>query len=509
MRKVMNKSGAIRIVAGVCGGIMLFVTGCQSTKPTESNSSDFNMVSSEDISLDGNSSEESLVSIDSITSKNTSSGNGKTPSGTSSGNGKTPTSSAIVSSGSSSSSNTIVRAPLSEADRAIAQRLSMCVSEQDIDLKIIDKRFEEYKSIGVTSLRLHALWSQFEATEGKWTVPGTIQIFQAAARHGLSIKLVLGSIQSPPAWLLAKDGICLEDENGNKSVNTISYWHPDILDYTTGAMDKVLASLKSWGCIDSIDAIIVDLGPAGEPLYCPEWTQGTSGAQRMWCYADNAQGDFRIKMKEKYGTITAANKAWGKNYTSFDSINVPKAGEVKGTMWNDVLTWYRDTKRNFMEGQVEATIQMSQKYSNGRIKPIIYIAGGSVSEADWNKAVNDGINSDQVKMMADGDYAMDLMKKYNIWGQHTGVNDSGDVARIRKYLDNIGMYNAVIFGENSHGNHDLAVSCVETMIKNEFWGFDLVMGSNCFESDGITTNKTFNTLERAFKKLVPYINAKK
>jgi hypothetical protein len=90
------------------------------------------------------------------------------------------------------------------------------------------------------------------------------------------------------------------------------------------------------------------MGPAGEPLYPPAWTQvqggldNGGGADVMWCYAENAQSDFRTKMTEKYLNINTANNEWGTSYTAFDDVTVPKPGETSGQFWSDVLILLND-----------------------------------------------------------------------------------------------------------------------------------------------------------------------
>jgi hypothetical protein len=121
---------------------------------------------------------------------------------------------------------------------------------------------------------------------------------------------------------------------------------------------------------------------ADEPIYPAAWE--TNQPESFWFYDSYAQADFPVisfplsiliplwsmielhchfwplhlltssqaKMQAQYGAIAQANAAWGTNYASWASVTIPNPGTKTGTMWNDVLTWYRNSKRNFITQQV-------------------------------------------------------------------------------------------------------------------------------------------------------------
>ena len=53
------------------------------------------------------------------------------------------------------------------------------------------------------------------------------------------------------------------------------------------------------------------------------------------CFCPSCKAKFRTKLENKYGTIKRLNEVWGRNYSSFDDVEPPRAG---GT-YADMLDW--------------------------------------------------------------------------------------------------------------------------------------------------------------------------
>ena len=191
-------------------------------------------------------------------------------------------------------------------------KLGLSITEGGIpnNRDAVYRRFSEYRDMGVTCVRIDTHWNT--GVKGKWVLsPETETMLEAAREYGLMMKLILPTIMAPPAWLTADRSARLEDYNGRLSVNTVSYWYDGIFDYTDTALRAQLAALTEGGWSDVIGAVVVDMGPAGEGLYPPAWTQAANGLDSqdngedvMWCYADNAQADFRARPTARGEPVT-------------------------------------------------------------------------------------------------------------------------------------------------------------------------------------------------------------
>jgi hypothetical protein len=372
--------------------------------------------------------------------------------------------------------------------------------------------------MGVRSVRFDVSWGDVEPSKGKINTPaGKLNTFKLFQKSGLRVKLIAGTIMAPPAWFLnSTPGSRLVDEDGRQSINTISYWLPGLTEYTEQAAGKIFTMLKENGALDLVDTVVVDMGPAGEPLYPPAWTQIADGLdvpagdEKYWCYDAGAQKDFVLKMREKYRTIEAANAAWGKQYASFDALSVPKPRTVTGTMWNDVLTWYRDAKRAFVEKQIQAFKRVSEAYSGGRIRLLLYIPGSDVRDEWWDEAVRTGDGNVNVKIMADSKFMIQMAKKYNCLLQYTGVENEIEVAHLRDYMDKNGYGDIPLYGENA-GSYECAKDplLLARIIKQyRLAGIDYTHTRFLFKEDKKTPSEIMEPFRQAVAEISDYLNAR-
>lgn len=404
------------------------------------------------------------------------------------------------------------------AQEARMRALGLCVTEGGLPTTrtAIRTRFAEYKKMGITSVRIDTMWGS--PSRGVWQMSDTTRHYLEAAReYGLLLKLILPTIMAPPAWLSADESSRLVDYNGRKSINTVSYWYDGIEEYTDMALRAQLKAIINGGWSDVIGAVLVDMGPAGEPLYPPAWTQvangldnANNGEEVMWCYGDNAQADFRADMQSKYGSIEAANAAWSTAYASFDAISVPKPEQTSGgALWGDVLTWYRDSKREFMDAQVRIFKKALADMGLTECPLILYVPGADMSERQWNACIGNGSASLQIRICCDNQYSVQLADRYGCYLQYTGITGRQELRMMRNYMYENGYGDIPVFGENagdatSAGDIGLLVEIIEQF---KLYGIDYTHARWLFESDGITRHARCDTLTSLIPRLSEYLDA--
>lgn len=379
-------------------------------------------------------------------------------------------------------------------EEELMKKLGMSITEGGLSgsKDAISKRFDEYKELGITCVRIDTSWDT--STEGVWKMSGTTKNYLEAAReHGLLLKLILPTIMAPPSWISSKAGARLVDYNGRKSVNTVSYWYEGVNEYCACAVDAQMKAIADGGWQDVVGAVIIDMGPAGEPLYPPAWTQvsdglsgNDNGAEVMWCYGDNAQADFRAKMAEAYSTIEAANEAWGTSYASFDEIEVPKPEEIKGKMWEDTLLWYRDTKRAFMSAQVDTFKKAAETYGLSTRPLIIYLPGAEFNAHQWKGCVKNGTAINQVKIFCDNEYAVTLAAEKGCVLQYTGITGTDGLRLTREFMYENGYGSIPVFGENA-GDPGAAGNpkfLADIIVDYSLFGIDYTHSHYLYEEDG-------------------------
>ena len=365
--------------------------------------------------------------------------------------------------------------------------------------------YKKFAAMGIKTVRLTTAWNSPEA--GLYTLSASSEdMIKAAIDAGLRLKLTLTNVDEPPLRIFNSEGARYMDETGRLSKkNCVSYWYSGIYDYSADAVNCMLDVLKNKGYLPYVDAVVVCCGTACEPIYPAAWTQ--DGKEGMWCYADNAQADFCIKMSEKYGIIEAANKAWGTSYTSFDSICVPKPGEATGTLWEDVLIWYRDIKRGFVIKQTAIYADAVNKYSNGRIKLILYIPGEAYTEAEWSASVAGEKNAEGIKIMSENEYIVRLAAEYGAHLQFTGLPDITSVKRVLSYIYDNGYSYIPVYGENVNEGEaasDPAALC-RTVAELNLAGIDYTTSQFLFNGDYSTESEEYYALESSLDMLTKHI----
>jgi len=382
------------------------------------------------------------------------------------------------------------------------------------DRDAVFSRFADLASAGITAVRVDTSWNTSE--KGRWEMTETTKNYLDAAKEsGLMLKLILPTVMAPPEWLSADENTRLKDQNGRLSVNTVSYWYEDITAYSRMALESQLSAIVDGGWAEVICGIVVDMGPAGEPLYPPAWTQVASGLdlgggeEVMWCYGENAVADFRAEMQKLYGDIASANAAWGTEYASFGGVEVPKPGECSGALWEDTLKWYYLTKREFMENQTEVFSTVTESFGLGEIPLILYLPGADVTLRQWEGAVQGGNAVPGIKMACDNRFTAELAAKKGCVLQYTGINGVYSLGLLRTYMYSNGLESVPVFGENA-GDAVSASDIIglgDTVVNMGLWGIDYTHTRWLYEPDGVTRRPEFEDFEKTVLKIKEYVSS--
>jgi hypothetical protein len=367
----------------------------------------------------------------------------------------------------------------------------------DID---VCRRFDIYKEIGTNVLRIELSWRDIETADGRWNLDNRLfNYITIAQEYGFRIKIIMGVMMSPPQWYLSKNPAArLRDENGKTSENMMSIWYPGLKELIVEKSTKLMEIMKEKGLWDKVEYIIPSYGAAGEPLYPPLWTLSSSFTQQpFWGYDENAQLSFRAWSQAKYASISDANTAWNTTFATWNDVVVLKPGEKAGKYWDDMLTWYRDSKREYIAWQTQQTIDLV-KGSDKKI--VIYVPGTQYTAANWSSAVSSGRGTDMIKIMADSDYLLDLAAEKNCMLQYTGMPNESEVRRLRAYLDSK-KYNVEMWGENAGTLSEASdpVTLARIVNENKLFGLDYTHGHFLFNDGTFEPSERMAKLKAAFK----------
>jgi hypothetical protein len=212
----------------------------------------------------------------------------------------------------------------------------------------------------------------------------------------------------------------------------------------------------------------------------------------------HAQADYPKKMLLKYSTIARANAAWGTQYPDWNAVRIPVPGTRPGAQWQDVLLWYRDTKRAFIDWQIGHYQRLLAKYYKGDSKApqlMILVPGTHVSSFEWDQAVASGGGGTGVVVMADSEFLLDRAHRTSSVLQYTGLPNMAEVEYLEAYMREHG-YSVPMWGENA-GNVGVPKELGDEVLSNGLVGQEYI-GSNLFQQDHVTPSPILFALRQEY-----------
>ena len=366
---------------------------------------------------------------------------------------------------------------------------------------IITQRFAMYQAAGVGTLRTSIGWDDMEPSDGQWRLPPDMPYLRQALQAGFSLKLLFSTMGAIPAWFVqARPDMQIRNQNGDTTRLALSYWHPDLPHVLNNALSGMCQTLAGQGVIAAPNFVIADLGAAGEPKYPSAWNiNAAAPGAEFWCYDAQARANFAAAMAQTYGSIGAANAAWGTRYSAWSDVAPPAPGNGSAPLWHDMLDWYRDSKRRFITTQLATYQTTLQAYASPTPSLVALLPGVHLAAAQWQES---GVEAGPTAAMIDSAFIISTAAKAGCMLQYTGAQDGDEVAWIRNYMAQNGFSATPLWGENAgHAptatNNPLAL--VKIAQRYGLYGIEYVNAANLFETDRITPNQWFATFQSAYQ----------
>ncbi len=372
----------------------------------------------------------------------------------------------------------------------------------------IAQRFALYRAAGVGTLRCSIRWDQMQGDGGRWHLPGHMAYLQQALQAGFALKLVLSTMGSVPNWFMQKNpDMLIRDQNGDTTHLSLSYWHPNLRHVLNDALTGMCMTLAGQGILKPSNFIVVDLGAAAEAKYPSAWNMNwpQSGAL-FWCSDANAASSFSAAMQASYGSIAAANAAWGTDFQSWSDVAPPKPGMEPGPLWNDMLTWYRSSKRNFTTAQLATYQTILKGYGVDSSRLVALMPGNHITPAEWQAATAGAQEPADIGSMIDTQFVIDTVAQAGCMMQYTGAQNAHEIAWIRQYMAQKNYTGTPLWGENAGmheptpANNPAALANVATAY--DLYGIEYINAGYLFESDRLTPTSWFTVFRNAYLGLL-------
>ena len=384
-----------------------------------------------------------------------------------------------------------------------------CISEsapyRAADATLSRKRFDLYHKLGVNIIRTELVWREMEPRAGEWLDEYHLNHIKLAQQAGFRLKMNVCTLSAPPAWFLdAHPDAKIINEFGDWSHNTLSLWYPALHQIIEQITDRLFQYMAEGGLFTNLAFIAPDFGPASEPLYPAVWTMGPhyTHGPTFWCYDANAQADFRTKMRAKYGDIATANARWQSEFKNWSEVSIPPPKKRPGLFWEDVLTWYRDTKREFVLWQIRNYRTHMAKYKIQNVPVLLYVPGFHITEEEWAAAIRSGAGAKNIRSMCDSEFLLETARHENCWLQYTGSECEAEVAYLTGYMQQHN-FSIPMWGENAGGPIESTVPShlANVILKYGLYGLDYVHSYYVFEKDGLSPNAIFPQLKASYSRI--------
>ena len=296
---------------------------------------------------------------------------------------------------------------------------------------------------------------------------------------GLHIKLIAGTIMAPAVVLPAASGGAYR---GRPGWHLLEHHRPVVSRPSTAFWKSPWADNSSistnW---DSWPTPISWLWIAARPVSRftrPITSVAGPAPISVFGVTRPTPGRFRRGHAPEIRHAGKARHRWGTTLPRWEDVKVPQPGTRPGACWEDVLLWYRDSKRRFVASQVAMYKRVAAEVTGGRLSVLLYVPGTEVRPIEWQNAVATGEGGVAVRIMADSSFLVDLAAREDIWLQYTGVDNRAEVAHVVDLLKARGLSPLRLWGENCGTVPDVLRS-VDVVLSYGLWGVDFTHPAIC------------------------------
>ena len=236
-----------------------------------------------------------------------------------------------------------------------------------------------YGEHGVTAFEPYVKWMLMEPERGVWDPAFYDAELATFKKHGLRwVPFLIGgpAYATPPWFKESSESVFAVELRTGHVTRDQSIWNPHL----RPRIRAWLARFFDHYGHDDMQAVLLGIsGVFGEAIYTAggnAWTQIWDGEYPQhlgwWCGDAFAAADFRGKMREEYGKISALNRAWDAKFATFDDVApfVPGRKHTNRARL-DLIRWYMGAMTDYAEWWIATTRELAPTV------PILLCTGGS------------------------------------------------------------------------------------------------------------------------------------
>ncbi|MFC2088914.1 beta-galactosidase [Calditrichota bacterium] len=196
-----------------------------------------------------------------------------------------------------------------------------------------EKDLQQIKSLGFNTVRTWVEWAHCETSPGKYNFENLKLLADLAQKIGLKLIIQL-YVDSAPDWVGKEfpDGL-YEAQNGAKVKSQAA---PGFCTDHPGVRKSVLNFITETAKIASQYPNFHGWDLWSEP-HIVNWAYINYVPNVQFCFCDFTKSRFREWLKIKYGTLEKLNKAWYRNFETWDEVDPPRFGTILS--YTDFIDW--------------------------------------------------------------------------------------------------------------------------------------------------------------------------
>ncbi len=202
-----------------------------------------------------------------------------------------------------------------------------------------ERDLAQFKSTGFNTIKYWAQWRWNHPEQDIFCFDDLDRLMELAAKNELQV-IINTLFDCAPTWLYALEDDCRMLTSGGKRIGPMvtacrqiggapgpCLNHPEAMQYRMQFLEATVKQYREHPALYIWDT-----------WNEPELSGGVLREARvdtLLCYCPHCIALFKHWLEERYGLIEMLNERWGRNYTSFDAVEVP----VQPSTFGDMIDW--------------------------------------------------------------------------------------------------------------------------------------------------------------------------
>lgn len=265
---------------------------------------------------------------------------------------------------------------------------------------------QQIKKLGFNTVKTWIEWAHCEPKEGEYHFENLELLSELAKEEGLKVFIQVYA-ESAPDWVGEKYPEAeFEAQNGEKVHSQVN---PGYCVDDKNVRDAMTRFLKKAASVATQYSNFYGWDLWSEP-HIIQWANPGSGTGATFCYCKNTQQRFREWLQKKYVTLANINKAWYRNFQSWEQVQPPRFSTILS--YTDFIDW-----KSFNYQKIAGDLEM--RYDAVRLVDKTHVTSSHASPVSLFSTPYSGTEDDFLMSEKVNFYGLSQYPKHNLPGDWT------------------------------------------------------------------------------------------